>query len=113
MAFVTEMASTFSPRECRLCKQEGQSYGFYLRIERDTDGHLVRAIEQGSAAEKAGLRDGDRVLRINGVFVDEEEHAQVNGTHVVLPPGPAPTHIAGVGRASPAAAGPAGRLSAS
>nr|KAF6397547.1 PDZ domain containing 1 [Rousettus aegyptiacus] len=71
------MASTFSPRECRLCKQEGQSYGFYLRIERDTDGHLVRAIEQGSAAEKAGLRDGDRVLRINGVFVDEEEHAQV------------------------------------
>lgn len=97
MAFVTEMASTFSPRECRLCKQEGQSYGFYLRIERDTDGHLVRAIEQGSAAEKAGLRDGDRVLRINGVFVDEEEHAQVNGTRVVLPPGPTPAHVAGVG----------------
>ncbi|XP_076789093.1 Na(+)/H(+) exchange regulatory cofactor NHE-RF3 isoform X1 [Arvicanthis niloticus] len=72
-----EMASTFNPRECKLSKQEGQNYGFFLRIEKDTDGHLVRVIEEGSPAEKAGLLDGDRVLRINGVFVDKEEHAQV------------------------------------
>ncbi|XP_028645545.1 Na(+)/H(+) exchange regulatory cofactor NHE-RF3 [Grammomys surdaster] len=71
------MASTFNPRECKLSKQEGQNYGFFLRIEKDTDGHLVRVIEEGSPAEKAGLLDGDRVLRINGVFVDKEEHAQV------------------------------------
>lgn len=77
--FITEMASTFNPRECKLFKQEGQSYGFFLRIEKDTDGHLVRVVEKGSPAEKAGLQDGDRVLRINGVFVDKEEHMQVNG----------------------------------
>ncbi|XP_021052710.1 Na(+)/H(+) exchange regulatory cofactor NHE-RF3 [Mus pahari] len=71
------MASTFNPRECKLSKQEGQNYGFFLRIEKDTDGHLIRVIEEGSPAEKAGLLDGDRVLRINGVFVDKEEHAQV------------------------------------
>uniref|UniRef100_A0A8C6FQI1 PDZ domain containing 1 n=1 Tax=Moschus moschiferus TaxID=68415 RepID=A0A8C6FQI1_MOSMO len=71
------MASTFNPRECKLTKQEGKSYGFFLRIEKDTDGHLVRVIEKGSPAEKAGLQDGDRVLRINGVFVDKEEHMQV------------------------------------
>uniref|UniRef100_A0A8D2APK3 Na/Pi cotransporter C-terminal-associated protein 1 n=1 Tax=Sciurus vulgaris TaxID=55149 RepID=A0A8D2APK3_SCIVU len=71
------MASTFSPRECHLSKQEGQSYGFFLRIEKDTDGHLVRVVEKGSPAEKAGLLDGDRVLRINGIFVDKEEHIQV------------------------------------
>ncbi|XP_041493878.1 Na(+)/H(+) exchange regulatory cofactor NHE-RF3 [Microtus oregoni] len=71
------MASAFNPRECKLSKQEGQNYGFFLRIEKDTDGHLVRVIEKGSPAEKAGLLDGDRVLRINGVFVDKEEHAQV------------------------------------
>lgn len=74
------MASTFKPRECKLSKQEGQSYGFFLRIEKDTDGHLVRVVEKGSPAEKAGLQDGDRVLRINGVFVDKEEHTQVTGT---------------------------------
>ncbi|KAM9243521.1 Na(+)/H(+) exchange regulatory cofactor NHE-RF3 isoform 1-T1 [Dugong dugon] len=72
-----EMASTFNPRECKLSKQEGQSYGFFLRIEKDTDGHLVRVVEKGSPAEEAGLQDGDRVLRINGVFVDKEEHMQV------------------------------------
>lgn len=71
------MASTFRPRECKLSKQEGQSYGFFLRIEKDTDGHLVRVVEKGSPAERAGLQDGDRVLRINGVFVDKEEHKQV------------------------------------
>lgn len=38
---------------------------------------MVRVIEKGSPAEKAGLQDGDRVLRINGVFVDKEEHMQV------------------------------------
>lgn len=79
LLFITEMASAFNPRECKLSKQEGQNYGFFLRIEKDTDGHLVRVIEKGSPAEKAGLLDGDRVLRINGVFVDKEEHAQVNG----------------------------------
>ncbi|VTJ92265.1 Hypothetical predicted protein [Marmota monax] len=71
------MASAFHPRECRLSREEGQSYGFFLRIEKDTDGHLVRVVEKGSPAEKAGLLDGDRVLRINGTFVDKKEHMQV------------------------------------
>ncbi|XP_027811971.2 Na(+)/H(+) exchange regulatory cofactor NHE-RF3 [Marmota flaviventris] len=71
------MASAFRPRECRLSREEGQSYGFFLRIEKDTDGHLVRVVEKGSPAEKAGLLDGDRVLRINGTFVDKKEHTQV------------------------------------
>ncbi|XP_012873675.1 PREDICTED: Na(+)/H(+) exchange regulatory cofactor NHE-RF3 [Dipodomys ordii] len=78
------MATTFNPRECKLSKQEGQSYGFFLRIEKDTDGHLVRVVEQGSPAEEAGLLDGDRVLRVNGVFVDKEEHVQVRGLSFML-----------------------------
>ncbi|XP_037357225.1 Na(+)/H(+) exchange regulatory cofactor NHE-RF3 isoform X1 [Talpa occidentalis] len=75
--YLAEMASSFHPRACKLSKQEGQSYGFFLRIEKDTDGHLVRLVEKNSPAEQAGLQDGDRVLRINGVFVDKEEHMQV------------------------------------
>ncbi|XP_066562252.1 Na(+)/H(+) exchange regulatory cofactor NHE-RF3 [Amia ocellicauda] len=71
-----EMAS-FQPTVIKLSKQEGQSYGFFLRVEMGTEGHLIRCIEKGGLAELAGLKDGDRVLRVNGVFVDDQEHARV------------------------------------
>ncbi|XP_074958689.1 Na(+)/H(+) exchange regulatory cofactor NHE-RF3 [Phalacrocorax aristotelis] len=84
------MTSVLQPRECKVTKKPQKSYGFYLRIEKDTAGHLIRNVEKNSPAEKAGLKDGDRVLRVNGVFVDKEEHAQVveivksSGNSVVL-----------------------------
>ncbi|XP_010119425.1 PREDICTED: Na(+)/H(+) exchange regulatory cofactor NHE-RF3-like, partial [Chlamydotis macqueenii] len=84
------MTSVLQPRECEVTKKPQQSYGFYLRVEKDTAGHLIRNVEKSSPAEKAGLKDGDRVLRVNGVFVDNEEHAQVveivknSGNSVVL-----------------------------
>ncbi|NXW45728.1 NHRF3 protein, partial [Nyctiprogne leucopyga] len=71
------MTSALQPRECKVTKKPHQSYGFYLRIEKGTAGHLIRNVEKNSPAEKAGLKDGDRVLRVNGVFVDKKEHAQV------------------------------------
>uniref|UniRef100_A0A8C0GWX4 PDZ domain containing 1 n=1 Tax=Chelonoidis abingdonii TaxID=106734 RepID=A0A8C0GWX4_CHEAB len=71
------MTSAFQPRECIVTKQEGESYGFYLRIEKNKLGHLIRNVEEGSPADRAGLNDGDRILRVNGLFVDKEEHAQV------------------------------------
>uniref|UniRef100_A0A663M2D3 PDZ domain containing 1 n=1 Tax=Athene cunicularia TaxID=194338 RepID=A0A663M2D3_ATHCN len=74
---LVEMTSVLQPRECKVTKKPQESYGFYLRIEKDTAGHLIRNVEKNSPAEKAGLKDGDRVLRVNGVFVDKEEHAQV------------------------------------
>ncbi|KFQ71561.1 Na(+)/H(+) exchange regulatory cofactor NHE-RF3, partial [Phaethon lepturus] len=84
------MTSILQPRECKVTKNPQKSYGFYLRIEKDTAGHLIRNVEENSPAEKAGLKDGDRLLRVNGVFVDKEEHAQVveivknSGNSVVL-----------------------------
>ncbi|XP_037762156.1 Na(+)/H(+) exchange regulatory cofactor NHE-RF3 isoform X1 [Chelonia mydas] len=71
------MTSALQPRECKMTKQEGESYGFYLRIEKNKLGHLIRNVEEGSPADRAGLKDGDRILRVNGLFVDKEEHAQV------------------------------------
>lgn len=65
------------PRECTLVKEEGENYGFCLRIERFKTGHLIRNVEKDSPAEKAGLKDGDRVLKINGVFIDKEDHGEV------------------------------------
>ncbi|MCJ8732454.1 hypothetical protein PDJAM_G00211530 [Pangasius djambal] len=65
------------PRVIALSKREGQSYGFYLRVEEGVEGHLVRALEMGGPAELAGLKDGDRIIRVNGIFVDNLEHSQV------------------------------------
>ncbi|NXR90264.1 NHRF3 protein, partial [Hypocryptadius cinnamomeus] len=84
------MTSALQPRECTVTKKPQKKYGFFLRIEQDTAGHVVRNVERSSPAERAGLQDGDRVLRVNGVFVDKEEHAQVvemvrnSGNSVVL-----------------------------
>nr|XP_055072046.1 Na(+)/H(+) exchange regulatory cofactor NHE-RF3 [Misgurnus anguillicaudatus] len=65
------------PRVITLTKREGQSYGFYLRVEQGEEGHLIRSLEMGGAAELAGLKDGDRIIRVNGTFVDNIEHSQV------------------------------------
>ncbi|XP_015284581.1 PREDICTED: Na(+)/H(+) exchange regulatory cofactor NHE-RF3 [Gekko japonicus] len=71
------MTSPLCPRECKLTRKDKESYGFCLRLEKHKTGHLIRNVIQGSPAEKAGLKDGDRVLRVNGVFVDKEDHGQV------------------------------------
>ena len=65
------------PRVIVLSKHEGQTFGFFLRVERDEEGHLIRSLDMGGPAELAGLKDGERIIRVNGVFVDSMEHAQV------------------------------------
>ncbi|XP_043928063.1 Na(+)/H(+) exchange regulatory cofactor NHE-RF3 [Protopterus annectens] len=71
------MASSLPTRVCKLSKKEGQSFGFFLRIEQGKEGHLIRCIEKGGIGEKAGLKDGDRILKVNETYVDQEEHAKV------------------------------------
>ncbi|XP_066542445.1 Na(+)/H(+) exchange regulatory cofactor NHE-RF3 isoform X2 [Hoplias malabaricus] len=65
------------PRVISLSKREGQTFGFFLRVEQGEEGHLIRALEMGGPAELAGLKDGDRIIRVNGTFVDNLEHSQV------------------------------------
>ncbi|XP_061483949.1 Na(+)/H(+) exchange regulatory cofactor NHE-RF3 [Rhineura floridana] len=71
------MTSPLQPRECKLNRKEKESYGFCLRIEKYKTGHLIRNVEKGSPAEKAGLKDGDRILRVDGIFVDKKDHEKV------------------------------------
>ncbi|KAL6471061.1 hypothetical protein MHYP_G00197110 [Metynnis hypsauchen] len=65
------------PRLCLLKREEGEGFGFYLRKETGCRGHVVQQVAPWSAAERSGLRDGDRVLEVNENFVDNQEYEKV------------------------------------
>nr|XP_020465071.1 Na(+)/H(+) exchange regulatory cofactor NHE-RF3 [Monopterus albus] len=69
--------ATYKPRVISLTKRPGQTFGFFLRTEQTEEGHLIRSLEMGGQAELAGFKDGDRILRINGTFVDGLSHLEV------------------------------------
>ncbi|XP_018533784.1 Na(+)/H(+) exchange regulatory cofactor NHE-RF3 [Lates calcarifer] len=67
----------YKPKVISLNKRPGQTFGFYLRVEHGEEGHLIRCLEMGGPAELAGMKDGDRILRVNGTFVDGLPHSEV------------------------------------
>lgn len=77
LASLPDSASAPSPRLCLLQREEGESYGFRLRVERGRLGHIIRQVASGGAAERGGLRDGDRVLEVNDRYVDDLPHPEV------------------------------------
>merc|ERR1712013_887872 len=52
-------------------------YGFNLHAEKNKPGQFIGKIDSGSPAEKAGLKEGDRIVEVNGVNVNQENHKQV------------------------------------
>lgn len=69
--------SGFRPKVISLNKKPGQTFGFYLRLENGEEGHLIRCLEMGGPAELAGMKDGDRIVCVNGMFVDEMSHTEL------------------------------------
>lgn len=66
-----------SPHVCVLKKEEGETFGFRLRVERGQQGHIIRHLDSLGVAERSGLKDGDRLLEVNEMFVDNVEHMEV------------------------------------
>ncbi|XP_059802060.1 sorting nexin-27-like [Hemitrygon akajei] len=77
------------PRLVKIIKSE-TGYGFNVRGQVSEGGQLrsingelyaplqhVSAVLQGGAAERAGVRKGDRILEVNGVNVEGATHKQV------------------------------------
>ncbi|NXW05613.1 NHRF4 protein, partial [Fregetta grallaria] len=65
------------PRFYLLSKGSTETFGFCLHEELGCQGHVIRQVELGGLAQRRGLQDGDRLLQVNGHFVDHMDHRRV------------------------------------
>jgi len=66
------------PRYCFIIKRPDFSgYGFNLHAEKSRPGQFIGKVDENSPAEIAGLREGDRIVEVNGINISQENHKQV------------------------------------
>ncbi|KAM8876993.1 Na(+)/H(+) exchange regulatory cofactor NHE-RF1-like isoform 1-T1 [Synchiropus picturatus] len=68
--------SCLRPRLCHI-KREANEYGFNLHSFKTTPGQYIQSVDEGSPAQRAGLRPKDRIIQVNGVSVIGMQHSQV------------------------------------
>lgn len=71
-------ADTVSAPRLVVMKRGPGGYGFNLHGERNVQaGQTISAVDDGSEAQKAGLRVGDKVVEVNSVNVEKMSHSDV------------------------------------
>lgn len=67
-----------APRLCHLVKwPDFDGYGFNLHAEKSRAGQFIGKVDVNSPAEFAGMKEGDRIIEVNGVNIANENHKQV------------------------------------
>lgn len=55
------------PRLCHILRwPDYEGYGFNLHAEKGLSGHFIGTVDDGSPAAHSGLRQGDRIVEVNG-----------------------------------------------
>ena len=71
-------ADTVSAPRLVVMKRGEGGYGFNLHGERNIQaGQSISAVDDGSEAQKAGLRVGDKVIEVNGMNIENMSHGDV------------------------------------
>ncbi|KAL4225571.1 hypothetical protein ACF0H5_016259 [Mactra antiquata] len=66
------------PRLCTIKKwSDFPGYGFNLHAERGRAGQYIGKVDDDSPAQAAGMKEGDRIVEVEGVNIGNENHAQV------------------------------------
>lgn len=66
------------PRRCHIkIWPDFQGYGFNLHAEKGKPGQFIGKVDEASPAEVGGLKEGDRILEVNGESVAQDSHQQV------------------------------------
>lgn len=77
----SQAASNGTKYEARLChvvkREDFDGYGFNLHAEKGRPGQYIGKVDDGSPAEAAGLRQGDRIIEVNGTNITTETHKKV------------------------------------
>lgn len=80
-AATTTNGSSELKYEARLChvvkRADFDGYGFNLHAEKGRPGQYIGKVDDGSPAESAGLRQGDRIIEVNGTNITTETHKKV------------------------------------
>ncbi|XP_036069217.1 DNA mismatch repair protein Mlh1 isoform X2 [Oryzias melastigma] len=71
-----EVCTEPRPRLC-VIQRGPNGYGFNLHSERARPGQYIRAVDEDSPAERAGLQPKDRIVQVNGVSVEGKTHSDV------------------------------------
>uniref|UniRef100_UPI0037E7BBA3 Na(+)/H(+) exchange regulatory cofactor NHE-RF1-like n=1 Tax=Semicossyphus pulcher TaxID=241346 RepID=UPI0037E7BBA3 len=71
-----EMITEQRPRLC-VIQRGSNGYGFNLHSERARPGQYIRAVDEDSPAERAGLLPKDRIVQVNGMTVEGKTHSEV------------------------------------
>ncbi|XP_028989409.1 Na(+)/H(+) exchange regulatory cofactor NHE-RF1a isoform X2 [Betta splendens] len=64
------------PRLCQL-KKGPNGYGFNLHSEKSRPGQFIRAVDEDSPAQTAGLKPQDKIVQVNGLSVVGKQHSEV------------------------------------
>uniref|UniRef100_UPI003AAECE3D Na(+)/H(+) exchange regulatory cofactor NHE-RF1-like n=1 Tax=Centroberyx gerrardi TaxID=166262 RepID=UPI003AAECE3D len=76
MSSEKEVCTGLRPRLC-VIRRGPNGYGFNLHSERARPGQYIRAVDDDSPAERAGLQSKDRIVQVNGVLVEGKTHSEV------------------------------------
>ncbi|XP_031565711.1 Na(+)/H(+) exchange regulatory cofactor NHE-RF1-like [Actinia tenebrosa] len=73
---MTDPSQISVPRLARLVKGN-QGYGFNLHGDKNQPGQTISAVDKDSPAEQGGLREGDKLIEVNGCNVEGMSHGEV------------------------------------
>ena len=66
------------PRSCTIKKwADFRGYGFNLHAEKGRAGQYIGKVDADSPALAAGMKEGDRIVEVQGVNIGNENHSQV------------------------------------
>lgn len=75
---MSHTSQLYEPRLCQVSKRDDfDGYGFNLHAEKGRPGQYIGKVDESSPAESSGLRQGDRIIEVNGINIGSETHKQV------------------------------------